>query len=66
MKLLDTDVLLVAINASAPQHPGSAGNLTHDAHLAAVAIEHGAMLVSFDNDFAGFAGLSFERLSERC
>ena len=66
MKLLDTDVLLVAINASAPQHAGSAGNLTHGAHLAAVALEHGATLLSFDNDFAGFAGLSFERLSERC
>ncbi len=41
---------------------GTAGNLTTDAHLAAMAIEHGATLVSFDRDFERFAGLSFERL----
>ena len=31
---------------------GTAGNLTSDAHLAALAIEHGAELCSTDNDFA--------------
>ncbi|MBN1422357.1 MAG: type II toxin-antitoxin system VapC family toxin [Planctomycetes bacterium] len=36
---------------------GTAGNLTSDAHLAAVAIEHGAELLSCDNDFARFPGL---------
>jgi len=36
---------------------GTAGNLVADAHLAALAIEHGAELVSFDNDFARFPGL---------
>jgi toxin-antitoxin system PIN domain toxin len=36
---------------------GSAGNLTSDAHLAALTIEHGAQLFSTDNDFARFAGL---------
>ena len=36
---------------------GVAGNLTSDAHLAALAIEHGATLYSGDNDFARFAGL---------
>jgi len=41
---------------------GTAGNLTTDAHLAAIAIEHGATLVSFDRDFARFAGLRFEHL----
>jgi hypothetical protein len=41
---------------------GTAGNLTSDAHLAALAIEHGATLVSFDRDFARFDGLSFEHL----
>lgn len=41
---------------------GSAGNLTTDAHLAAIAIEHGATLASFDRDFARFAGLRFEHL----
>ncbi len=36
---------------------GTAGNLTSDAHLAAMAIEHGAMLYSADNDYQRFAGL---------
>lgn len=42
---------------------GTAGNLTTDAHLAALAIEHGATLGSFDRDFARFAGLEFELLT---
>ncbi|HEY7388091.1 MAG TPA: type II toxin-antitoxin system VapC family toxin [Bryobacteraceae bacterium] len=33
---------------------GTAANLTSDAHLAALAIEHGAELCSTDNDFARF------------
>jgi hypothetical protein len=41
---------------------GTGGNLTSDAHLAALAIEHGATLASFDRDFARFDGLDFERL----
>jgi uncharacterized protein len=36
---------------------GTAGNLTTDAHLAALAIEHGAEIVSYDRDFARFTGL---------
>jgi len=36
---------------------GVAGNLTTDAHLAALAIEHGAQLASTDNDFARFPKL---------
>ena len=36
---------------------GAAGNLTSDAHLAALAIEHGARLYSCDNDFSRFSGL---------
>jgi toxin-antitoxin system PIN domain toxin len=39
---------------------GSGGNLTSDAHLAALAIEHGATLCSHDNDFSRFAGLRWE------
>ena len=33
---------------------GTGGNLTSDAHLAAIAIEHGAELCSTDNDFERF------------
>jgi toxin-antitoxin system PIN domain toxin len=36
---------------------GSAGNLTSDAQLAALALECGAELCSCDSDFARFAGL---------
>ncbi len=36
---------------------GTGGNLTVDAHLAALAVSHGATLVSFDHDFARFPGL---------
>ena len=36
---------------------GTAGNLTTDAHLAALAIEYQAELVSTDTDFSRFPGL---------
>jgi toxin-antitoxin system PIN domain toxin len=38
---------------------GVGGNLTSDAHLAALAIEHGAELCSSDGDFARFPGLKW-------
>lgn len=38
---------------------GTGGNLVTDAHLAALAIEHGADLCSADRDFGRFAGLSW-------
>lgn len=38
---------------------GAGGNLTNDAHLAAIAIEHGATLASADHDFQRFEGLEF-------
>jgi toxin-antitoxin system PIN domain toxin len=56
-----------AIVAPTERHPallrelleqlGTAGNLTSDAHLAALAIEHGAELCSCDTDFSRFEGL---------
>lgn len=36
---------------------GTAGNLATDAHLAALAVEHGAEIVSYDRDFARFSGV---------
>ncbi len=36
---------------------GAAGNLVTDAHLAALAVEHAAELVSYDADFSRFPGL---------
>src|SRR5262249_36557936 len=40
--------------------PGVHGNLVPDAHLAALAIEHGLTLCSTDGDFARFPGLRFQ------
>lgn len=39
---------------------GTAGNLTSDAHLAAIAVELGARLYSCDNDFARFPELNWK------
>ena len=41
---------------------GTAGNLTNDAHLAALAIEHGATIGSFDKDFKLFPGVKLDLL----
>ena len=49
-------ILLALLNDT-----GTAGNLTTDAHLAALAISHGATLVSFDSDFSRFSGLRCEK-----
>jgi toxin-antitoxin system PIN domain toxin len=38
---------------------GTAGNLVADAHLAALALEHGATVVSFDRDFGRFDGVAW-------
>lgn len=40
--------------------PGVRANLVHDAHLAALAIEHGLTLCSTDGDFARFPSLRWE------
>jgi uncharacterized protein len=40
--------------------PGVRGNLVPDAHLAALAIEHGLTLCSTDGDFARFPGLAWQ------
>lgn len=39
---------------------GTAGNLTTDAHLAALAIEHGCQLCSTDSDFGRFTRLNWK------
>jgi len=37
---------------------GALGNLVNDAYLAALAIEHGATVATFDRDFARFSGVT--------
>lgn len=48
------DVLALLLSGSAAR-----GNLVPDAHLAALAIEHGLVLYSTDGDFARFPGLKW-------
>ena len=65
----------VGIVDPGPRHPeiffgllaglGTAGNLTTDAHLAALAIEHQAELHSTDVDFARFPGLRWRNPLEK-
>lgn len=44
---------------------GTAGNLTSDAHVAALALEHGCTVISADSDFGRFSGIShFNPLSD--
>ena len=46
-----------AIFKSLIRQAGTAGNLTTDAHIAALALEHGCTICSADNDFKRFPGL---------
>ena len=41
---------------------GTAGNLVNDAHLAAIAIERSATIVTFDRDFGRFPGVTVHLL----
>jgi toxin-antitoxin system PIN domain toxin len=43
---------------------GSGGNLVNDAHLAALAVEHAATVVTFDRDFGRFRGVRLEEPTE--
>jgi len=38
---------------------GTAGNLVNDAHLAAIALGHRGRVVTYDSDFARFAGVTW-------
>ena len=41
-------------------HAGTGGNLVNDAHLAALAVEHRCVVVSFDRDYGRFSGVAWE------
>jgi len=40
---------------------GTGGNLTSDAHLAALSLEHDATIVTYDPDFGRFAGVRWRQ-----
>jgi toxin-antitoxin system PIN domain toxin len=40
---------------------GTGGNLVSDAHLAALSLEHGAQIVTYDNDFDRFPDVTWMR-----
>lgn len=42
---------------------GVGGNLVNDAHLAALALQYDATVISYDNDFDRFPGVRWERPS---
>ncbi|MDO5693243.1 MAG: PIN domain-containing protein [Pseudomonadota bacterium] len=42
---------------------GTGGNLTNDAHLAALAVEHSATVGTFDRDFLKFKGVQIDLLT---
>jgi toxin-antitoxin system PIN domain toxin len=50
----------LAILGALVQRYGTAGNLVPDAHLAALAIEHGVPVISTDSDFARFREVRWE------
>ena len=47
-----------AILKSLVRQVGTAGSLTTDAHIAALALEHGCTICSADNDFKRFPGVT--------
>ena len=60
-RLIDPTPRHLEILSALLAEAGTAANLVSDAHLAALAIEHDAALVTFDADFGRFRGLRTER-----
>lgn len=60
--VLDPGDSHAAIMRELIERAGTAGDLTSDAHLAAIAIERGARIATFDTDFHRFHGLRVDYL----
>ncbi len=58
--ILDPGPRHLEIMARLLSEAGTAGTLTTDAHLAAIAIEHNCTLASNDSDFGRFSGLRWD------
>lgn len=76
MTLVDANVLLYAVNGSHRRHStarhldmlaglllalGTGGNLTSDARLTALAVEHAATVVTYDPGFERFSGVRWAK-----
>lgn len=55
--LVDPTTRHFAVLAGLIGETGSGGNLVNDAHLAALAVEHAATIISYDRDFGRFKGV---------
>lgn len=55
--VLEPTALHLSVLRSLLLGSGTGGNLTSDADLAALAVEHGATVVTYDNDFGRFPGV---------
>ncbi|HTT91184.1 MAG TPA: type II toxin-antitoxin system VapC family toxin [Acidimicrobiales bacterium] len=51
----------MSVMAGLLKSTGTGGNITNDAHLAALALEHDALVVTFDSDFQRFSGARWAR-----
>jgi len=58
--MLEPTTRHLAVLAGLIEPLGTAGNLVGDAHLAAIATEHGATVVTYDTDFARFPGVRWQ------
>ena len=55
--ILEPTARHLAVLAGLIEPLGTGGNLVGDAHLAAIAAEHGATVVTYDTDFTRFPGV---------
>jgi hypothetical protein len=55
--VVEPDIRHLAVLGGLLATTGAGGNLVADAHLAAIAVERGAEIVSYDTDFARFEGV---------
>jgi predicted nucleic acid-binding protein len=49
-------------NPSCMSYSGIGGHLVNDAHLATLALQYGATVITYDHDFALFPSVRWERL----
>lgn len=59
--IVDPSTRHVELLAGLLTETGTGGNLVTDAHLATLAVEHDAVVVTYDSDFARFRGVTWQR-----